>query len=199
MTTESVTGALKKARSGVGVGGSGRSPSSRERKRQFTHSRTFTLFVLPSLILLVLLNVYPVVYAGMQSLRNGDLLSAGDFVGLSNYISVVQTPAFLHATIFTIVFTVVGVFGSWAIGLALSLLLRTRIPANGLFKVLLDTWGMFDSNPPFTSTQLAALTAGDEFEVVDWPSKFDLRATPFAEAVRETYCDPTFSGVVLEF
>jgi multiple sugar transport system permease protein len=93
--------------------------------------------VLPSLILLVLLNVYPVVYAGMQSLRNGDLLSAGNFVGLSNYISVVQTPAFLHATLFTIIFTVVGVFGSWSIGLALSLLLRTRIPANGLFKVLL--------------------------------------------------------------
>src|SRR6185312_4989200 len=53
------------------------------------------------------------------------------------YISVVQTPAFLHATLFTIIFTVVGVFGSWSIGLALSLLLRTRIPANGLFKVLL--------------------------------------------------------------
>lgn len=137
MTTESVTRALKKARSGVGVGGSGRPPSSRERRRAFTHTRTFIFFVLPSLILLVLLNVYPVIYAGIQSLRNGDLLSAGDFVGLHNYISIVQTPAFLHATMFTIVFTLVGVFGSWAIGLALSLLLRTRIPANGFFKVLL--------------------------------------------------------------
>ena len=31
----------------------------------------------------------------------------------------------------------VGVFGSWAVGLALALLLRTRIPAGGIFKVLL--------------------------------------------------------------
>ena len=31
----------------------------------------------------------------------------------------------------------VGVFGSWAVGLALALLLRTRIPGGGVFKVLL--------------------------------------------------------------
>ena len=137
MTTESVIGALKKARSGVGNAGSGKPPSNRERQRALSHSRTFLFFVLPSLILLVLLNLYPVIYAGLQSLRNGDLLSAGNFVGLHNYIAMVQTPAVWHATGFTVVFTLVGVFGSWAIGLALALLLRTRIPANGLFKVLL--------------------------------------------------------------
>ena len=137
MTTESVIGALKRARSGVGNGGSGRRLGSRERRRTFSHSRTFLFFVLPSLILLLLLNVYPVIYAGLQSLRNGDLLSAGNFVGLHNYIAMVQTPAFWHATGFTVVFTLVGVFGSWSIGLALALFLRTRIPANGLFKVLL--------------------------------------------------------------
>jgi multiple sugar transport system permease protein len=50
---------------------------------------------------------------------------------------MVQTPAFWHAAGFTVVFTLVGVFGSWAIGLGLALLLRTRIPAGGVFKVLL--------------------------------------------------------------
>lgn len=69
----------------------------------------------------------------------------------------------------------------------------------GLFKLLLDAWSRFDSNPPFTSAQLAALTAGDEFEVIDWPGMFNLRATPFREAVRETYCDPRYSAVALEF
>jgi nucleoside-diphosphate-sugar epimerase len=68
-----------------------------------------------------------------------------------------------------------------------------------LFKVLLDVWSKFDSNPPFTSAQLAALTAGDEFEVIDWPGMFGLRATPFAEAVREAYCDPRFSEIALQF
>jgi nucleoside-diphosphate-sugar epimerase len=70
---------------------------------------------------------------------------------------------------------------------------------HGLFKALLDVWSKFDTNPPFTSAQLAALTAGDEFEVIDWPGMFGLRATPFLDAVREAYCDPKYSSVALQF
>jgi nucleoside-diphosphate-sugar epimerase len=68
-----------------------------------------------------------------------------------------------------------------------------------LFYVLLKIWGLFDKNPPFTADQLKALTAGDEFEVIDWPGIFKVRATPFAEAVDKTFNDPTYSKVVLEF
>ena len=68
-----------------------------------------------------------------------------------------------------------------------------------LFYGLLWVWGLFDKNPPFTTQQLAALTAKDEFEVIDWPSIFGVRATPFAEAVDETFNHPIYSKVVLEF
>jgi multiple sugar transport system permease protein len=136
MSTDSVAGSLKKARRGVGVAGSGRPPGPR-RRNHTSHAKVFALFALPSVVLLVLLNLYPVIYAGLQSLRNGDLLSAGDFVGLANYLNVLQSAGFWHAALFTLIFTVTGVFGSWAVGLALSLLLRTRIPANNTFKVLL--------------------------------------------------------------
>jgi len=102
-----------------------------------SYTWTFLLLVLPSLLFLLLLNLYPVIYAGWQSLRNGDLIDAGAFVGFQNYVNVVQEPAFWHAAWFTLVFTVVGVFGSWAVGLGLALLLRTRIPLGGFWKVLL--------------------------------------------------------------
>lgn len=69
----------------------------------------------------------------------------------------------------------------------------------GLFYVLLKIWALFDSNPPFTTSQLQALTAGDEFEVIDWPKIFGVRATPFAEAVQETFNHPVYSQVDLEF
>ncbi len=69
----------------------------------------------------------------------------------------------------------------------------------GLFYLLLWLWGLFDRNPPFTTQQLAALVARDEFEVIDWPGIFGVRCTPFAEAIRETFCDPTYGSVVLEF
>jgi multiple sugar transport system permease protein len=142
MSTETITRGIGRARRGVGNGGAGRpvqfKPSNANRMPGHrSRSTTLLLFALPSLILLVLLNVYPVGYAGVQSARNGDLLSAGDFVGGQNYLTVLQQPVFWHAALFTLIFTLVGVFGSWAIGLALALLLRTRIPANGLFRVLL--------------------------------------------------------------
>ncbi len=69
----------------------------------------------------------------------------------------------------------------------------------GLFYLLLWLWGLFDRNPPFTTQQLAALVARDEFEVIDWPGLFGVRCTPFAEAIPETFCDPTYGPVVLEF
>ncbi len=69
----------------------------------------------------------------------------------------------------------------------------------GLFHALLWVWGLFDRNPPFTTQQLAALVAKDEFEVIDWPGIFGVRCTPFAEAIDETFRHPQYSQVVLEF
>lgn len=69
----------------------------------------------------------------------------------------------------------------------------------GLFYVLLKTWALFDRNPPFTADQLKALVAHDEFEVIDWPAIFHVEATPFAKAIDETFNDPTYGKVVLEF
>lgn len=76
--------------------------------------------------------------------------------------------------------------------------LLLKIPY-GLFYVLLKIWALFDKNPPFTADQLKALVARDEFEVIDWPGIFQVRPTPFAKAVEETFKHPTYSKVVLEF
>jgi nucleoside-diphosphate-sugar epimerase len=68
-----------------------------------------------------------------------------------------------------------------------------------LFYLLLKVWSLFDRNPPFTAAQLKALTAGDEFEMIDWPNIFNVKATPFAKALDETFNDPIYSKVALEF
>ena len=65
------------------------------------------------------------------------MIITGEFVGLQNYIDVLTSARFWKAARFTVVFTVVGVFGSWLIGIGLALLLRTKIPGNTVFKVLL--------------------------------------------------------------
>jgi nucleoside-diphosphate-sugar epimerase len=68
-----------------------------------------------------------------------------------------------------------------------------------LFGALLRTYAVFDKDPPFTVAQLEALATPDVFEVIDWPAIFGVRATPLREALTETFMDPTYSGVVLEF
>ena len=69
----------------------------------------------------------------------------------------------------------------------------------GLFHALLSVWALFDKNPPFTTQQLEALVAKDEFEVTDWPGQFGVNSTPFAAAIDETFNDPRYSKFALEF
>jgi multiple sugar transport system permease protein len=93
--------------------------------------------VAPSILLVVLINAYPFVYAAYQSAHNGSLISTGTFVGLSNYTDTLTSQAFWRAALFTLIFTLAGVFGSWLVGLGLALMLRSVLPARGMFKVLL--------------------------------------------------------------
>jgi nucleoside-diphosphate-sugar epimerase len=68
-----------------------------------------------------------------------------------------------------------------------------------LFFVLLKIWALFDENPPFTADQLSALVAHDEFEVIDWETIFDVTATPFTQAVDETFSHPDYGSIELAF
>jgi len=67
------------------------------------------------------------------------------------------------------------------------------------FWIMLKLYALFDSNPPFTATQLKALVTPDVFEIIDWPGRFGVRATPLGEALEETFADPVYSGIVLRF
>ncbi len=59
-----------------------------------------------------------------------------------------------------------------------------------LFWALLKVYALIDRDPPFTTSQLAALVIPETFEVIDWPAIFGVRATPIAEALRETFQHP---------
>lgn len=76
--------------------------------------------------------------------------------------------------------------------------LIVKIPYS-LFYALLWIWGLFDKNPPFTTQQLQALVAKDEFEVIEWPTIFGVPCTPFNRAIDETFNHPIYSKVILDF
>jgi len=72
-----------------------------------------------------------------------------------------------------------------------------RIPY-GLFGFLLKIYALFSRAPPFTADQLKALSAGDEFHGVDTRAVFGVTQTPFEDAIRESYCNPQYSKIVLK-
>jgi nucleoside-diphosphate-sugar epimerase len=78
---------------------------------------------------------------------------------------------------------------------------RTRIVhiPYQMFWLLLCVYGLFNRDPPFTTKQLEALIMPDVFEVIDWPTIFDVEPTPLKVALTETFRDPTYSQIVLEF
>jgi multiple sugar transport system permease protein len=95
------------------------------------------LLVLPSVLLLLIIHGYPLVFAAIQAVTNGNLVQLGQFVGLQNFGQALTLPTFWPAARFTLIFTLVGVFGSWIIGLALALMIKRRVHARGVFKTLL--------------------------------------------------------------
>jgi nucleoside-diphosphate-sugar epimerase len=67
------------------------------------------------------------------------------------------------------------------------------------FELLLKTYAVFDSDPPFTVKQLEALVTPDVFEVIDWPGIFGIQPTPLNAALETTFRDPIYSQIALEF
>jgi multiple sugar transport system permease protein len=97
--------------------------------------------VVPSLALIVAINLYPFVTGFLYSLRDGTMLKEGSFIGLNNYVALISNPEFHRAFLFSVLFALGGVFGSYVVGLALALLLNKDIPARGFFRVaLLVPW-----------------------------------------------------------
>lgn len=73
-----------------------------------------------------------------------------------------------------------------------------KIPYS-LFYLILLCAGAVMKNPPFTTQQLKALVARDEFELIPWWEIFDVEPTGFEKAMDETFSHPVYSSKVLEF
>lgn len=78
---------------------------------------------------------------------------------------------------------------------------RARILHIPYWSFWMSLWavGLVTRNPPFTTRQLEALVIPEEFPITDWPQRFGFEATPFRQAVDETYNHPVHSSVFLEF
>jgi multiple sugar transport system permease protein len=97
------------------------------------HERAFPYLLLaPAIIVLLLLSIYPLVYAVTVSLQTG----RGEWTG-GNFARLLRDHFFLVALWQTLLYTVAALALEFALGLGLALLLDSKLRARNLFRSLL--------------------------------------------------------------
>jgi ABC-type sugar transport system permease subunit len=104
------------------------------------------IFLLPSLVLAVVLILYPVlktVYISFFDYKIQTMAFGAKFIGLSNYFKILRDEQFYKALYWTIEFTVISVVLELIIGMALALIMNRKIFGKGLIRTtVLIPWAI---------------------------------------------------------
>jgi multiple sugar transport system permease protein len=146
------------------------------RSRGIPERRLAWLMTAPSMLLIALVAVYPILYAIWLSLHEYSLVRAGvsrwaSPAGLGNYIDAFQDAEFRKSIYVTLIYSVTSVFLETVIGLVMALIMATAFRGQGLLRtVVLVPWAvltvvtaimwrtMVDPNLGFVNTILGTNT-----------------------------------------
>jgi multiple sugar transport system permease protein len=109
--------------------------------RRFRRAGSPYVYVVPALLFLVALELYPIAYNVRNSLTGlnlGTFLSGqAQWVGLDNYANVIDDPAFRHSVGVSVIFTVACIVLQFSLGLALALYFQRPFPGSTVLRALL--------------------------------------------------------------
>jgi multiple sugar transport system permease protein len=98
------------------------------------------LFVVPAALAIVALFGYPVVKNLVMSFQDYTLRTfftgQAPWVGLQNYVTVIQDDVFSKAVVNTALFTIGSIAGQFVIGMLLALFFHKNFPLNGVLRAL---------------------------------------------------------------
>ncbi|MEP4770353.1 MAG: sugar ABC transporter permease [Roseibium sp.] len=111
--------------------------------------------VAPALLLTAILGMYPMIKTVIISFQKYDLLSIHrdgiTWVGLTNYANILSDERFLQTVSQTVIFTILAVAISVAMGLFLSQIINARFRGRGIVRtVILSPWFV----PPVTASAI---------------------------------------------
>jgi len=99
-----------------------------KRRRQLRRTAESYAFLSPTMILLFVLMIIPIVMVIGYSLQDGAIIGKDhEFVGLDNYMAVLTNPSFWNATSNTVIFTVTSVVAHLIIGLGFAMMLNSTL------------------------------------------------------------------------
>ncbi len=93
-------------------------------------------FVTPAVALLFVFLAYPLVLGIWLGFTNTLIGRGGDFIGLANYISLLQDALFWKVTYFTFLYTIAAVFFKLILGFALAIVLNRDFRAKGFVRAI---------------------------------------------------------------
>ena len=138
--------------------------SLRGRFGDFVERRIAYLLVLPTVICIVLVDVYPLLFNLWISFQERKISSAVPiFVGLRNYQRIVADPEVWNAIRVSLIFTGASVFFSFMIGFGLALLLNREFRARGIVRsVFIIPWAI----PAFVAALVWSWMFNDQFGIL---------------------------------
>lgn len=93
------------------------------------------LFMIPALVFFLAFWIYPVLQLFFYSITNFNGINYDfDFVGMRNYVKVLTNGTLSNSMKNTLVYTIITVLASNLIGLAVAMILNTKIRLKGLFR-----------------------------------------------------------------
>jgi len=123
-------------------------------------------FLAPAALLLACVTVFPILYLFWLSLElRSPILGLPRFIGLENYVRLLEDERFWNALLNTAYFTAVSVALELVLGLAIALLLRQAFPGRGLvYAVVLIPWAI----PTAVSARMWEWMYNAEFGVLNY-------------------------------
>lgn len=99
------------------------------------------LFLVPALLYMLLIYVYPIVFNIIMSFGHYSLKEmiqgSAPYVGLENYVRIFSNPLFPHILLNTLIFAVGSIVFQFSIGMALAVFLNRYFPLSQLIRTLL--------------------------------------------------------------
>ncbi len=111
----------------------------RPQRRHMSDRRIIMWFIMPTMILLIVMNIFPLVYTLFLSFTNYSVISdkAPEWVGLQNYQTILTDPDIWQNFAVTGRYALISVGLQTVIGFGLALLLRSKFKGSGLITTLI--------------------------------------------------------------
>lgn len=108
-------------------------------RRHLSDRRIVQLFILPTIILLILMNIFPLIYSLFLSFNEYSVISADPpvWIGVENYTDILNDAQFWHNFGVTGTYALISVALQTVVGFALAMLLRAKFTGSGVVTTLI--------------------------------------------------------------